>query len=106
MTYYETKQAENGHNYFAIADKFPNGFTSWQETHFEIVTYISQCSDESGVIGFNATMGGTGALYELSEQWTDEFEQLNKNRDDWDGEFFDEIEAFCNRKNKPNESKN
>ncbi len=102
MTYYETKQAENGHNYFAIADKFPNGFTSWAETHFEIVTYISLCSDETGVIGFTANMGGTGALYELAEQWADEFEQLNKDRGDWDGEFMDEIESFCNSKNKPN----
>jgi mevalonate pyrophosphate decarboxylase len=82
---------------------FPNGFTSWQETHFEIVSYISR-QDEDGVVGFTALMGGTGALYELAEDWTDEFERLNQDKG-WDGEFFDEIELFCNQKNKPNEGK-
>jgi hypothetical protein len=47
-------------------------------------------------------MGGTGAVYELAEEWTDEFEELNQDRDDWDGEWFDKIESFCNSKNKPN----
>jgi len=103
MTYYETKQAENGHNYFAIADRFPNGFTSWQETHFEIARFISSYDEDGGgLIGLTAVMQGIGGMYELAEDWTDEFEELNKNRDDWDGEFFDEIESFCNQKNKPN----
>lgn len=32
-------------------------------------------------------------MYELAEELTDKFETLNQNRE-WDGEFFDEIEAF------------
>jgi hypothetical protein len=84
---------------------FPNGFESWAETHFEVASYISRMSDDGGIIDFVHNMGGTGAVYELAEAWTDEFEELNKDRDDWDGEWFDKIEAFCNLKNKPNESK-
>jgi hypothetical protein len=80
--------------------EFPNGFTSWQETHFEIVAYITNNREgEVGEIYQNVSDYGTGGLYELAEKWTDEFEKLNEGRA-WDGEFFDEIEQFCNKKNK------
>lgn len=79
---------------------FPNGFTSWAETHFEIVRFISQHElDESGTIGLIVATQGTGGLYELAEDWADEFEKMNEYGK-WDGEFYDEIEAFCNLKNK------
>jgi hypothetical protein len=98
----KNSQSENGGHHSIAGDKFPNGFTSWAETHFEIVRYICQFEGDGGVIGFTANMGGTGALYELAEQWADDFEQLNKDRGDSDGEFFDEIESFCNQKNNSN----
>lgn len=85
-----------------MADKFPNGFTSWNETHFEIVRFIIQNDGNGGIIEFTANMGGIGALYELAEEWTDEFEKNTMYRIDWDGEFFDEVEAFCVNKNKNN----
>jgi len=81
---------------------FPNGFACWAETHFEIASYIGRMSGDGGTIDFVDNMGGTGAVYELAEEWTDEFEELNQDRDDWDGEWFDKIESFCNSKNKPN----
>ena len=40
---------------------------------------------------------GTGGMYELAEELTDEFEKLNADRE-WDGEFFDEIEEFITSK--------
>jgi len=49
-------------------------------------------------------MGGRGALYELAEDWTNQFEERNKNRD-WDGEFFDEIEQFITEKINKGEAK-
>lgn len=55
--------------------------------------------DEESIIVDTAENSGTGGIYELGEQWTDEFEELNKGRE-WDGEFFDELEAFLFRKNK------
>lgn len=77
---------------------FPNGFASWQETHYEVVeklTLVSQVDEDlmPPLISFIYTMGGRGALYELAEELTDEFEKLNEGRE-WDGEFFGEIESF------------
>ena len=82
---------------------FPNGFTSWQETHFEIVSAINTeySKDEpSGLVAERHSEQGHGGLYELAEELTDEFELLNKGRV-WDGEFFDEIEEFLSEKLYP-----
>lgn len=85
---------------------FPNGFDSWYETHHEVVSFMTNIlrdrseipQDDTSVIWDEVDSGGTGRLYELAKEWTDEFEQKNKGRK-WDGEFFDEIWEFCNRKN-------
>lgn len=76
---------------------FPNGFTAWQETHFEVVSFISLNRDENFKLEEIVANQGTGGLYELAEQLTDEFEKLNENME-WDGEFFDAIELFLNIK--------
>ena len=78
---------------------FPNGFASWQETHFEVVRRIASHTDnETGIIHFIMTMGGTGGLYEFAEALTDEFENAHKNKE-WDGEFFDQLDAFFSAHN-------
>jgi hypothetical protein len=80
---------------------FPNGFDSWQETHYEVVAEITRIAlaDEGfGLVNETATTQGTGGLYELAKQLTDEFETLHAGRD-WDGEFFDEIWEFLATKN-------
>jgi hypothetical protein len=81
--------------------KFPNGFESWQETHFEVVSYIYDLRYnspiESNIINDIQLKQGTGGFYELAEDLTDEFEKLNEGRE-WDGEFFDEIEEFLEKK--------
>jgi len=80
---------------------FPNGFASWHQTHYEVVQWIQhelRKDNPSGVIGDDYERHGTGAMYELACEWTDEFEELNAGRE-WDGEFFDEIEAFVTHKN-------
>ena len=79
---------------------FINGFDSWQETHFEVVSQISHISrlDEPyGLVAQRIEESGTGGLYELAEELTDEFEKLNEDRL-WDGEYFEEIEEFLNKK--------
>lgn len=80
---------------------FPNGFESWQETHFEIVSYIYELRNnppiESNIIEEIQLNKGIGGFYELAEDLTDEFELINKDRE-WDGEFFDEIEDFLEKK--------
>jgi len=80
---------------------FPNGFGSWQETHFEIVSEINLeliKDTPSGIIGSTYESQGVGGMYELAEDWTDEFELLNEGRL-WDGEFFDEIRQFVKDRN-------
>lgn len=80
--------------------EFPNGFESWQETHYEVVSFIA---DEltrpqvRGIVYETLREKGHGGLYELAEDLTDEYEQLNKGRE-WDGEFFEELESFLNQK--------
>ena len=84
---------------------FPNGFESWHETHFEVVQFI--CSLEDGfssrgdkVDSVREAMG-IGGIYELAEDWTDEFEEKYKGCI-WgeDEEYFDVIEDFLTIKNK------
>lgn len=76
---------------------FPNGFASWQETHFEVVQAITTTfsRDEllEGIVFERHRAQGHGGLYELAEELTDKFEEKNKGRE-WDGEFFDEIAEF------------
>lgn len=78
---------------------FVRDFDSWHETHFEVVSNINSASDPGAdnLVTRTEDNEGTGGIYELAEELTNEFEKLNANRD-WDGEFYDEIEAFCNQK--------
>jgi hypothetical protein len=87
--------------------EFPNGFASWQETHYEVVAAITTelMADyeynefRDDLIRITLREKGHGGLYELANDLTDEFELLNKDRE-WDGEFFDEIERFLDEKFK------
>lgn len=81
--------------------QFPNGFQSWQETHFEVVGGIIEDLERypGGVANKIVEEFGIGKLYEFSEEWADEFEKLNKDRF-WDGEFVEEITEFVENKLK------
>lgn len=81
---------------------FPNGVTCYLETHFELASKIAiefQKDDAGGQVKERHQQQGYGGLYELAEDWADEFEKLNADRE-WDGEFFEEIEEFFIMKNK------
>lgn len=82
---------------------FPNGFDNWQETHFEIVAFIthqlSLTECENCTISVTHEEQGTGGMYILAEQWTNDFEKLYAGKQ-WDGEYFDVIEEFCQAKNR------
>ena len=82
--------------------KFCNGFDSWQETHFEVVSYINtelSKDNPSGVIGDTYEMHGTGGIYFLAENWTDQFEQMFEGEDWAEKEFFEVIYEYCKTKN-------
>lgn len=73
----------------------PNGFESWHETHFEIVTAIQEALKKgtTNKVTEKVEEQGTGGLYEMAAQLTHNFEALHKGRE-WDGEFYDEIDKF------------
>jgi len=81
--------------------EFANGFNSWSETHFEIVAAITEQLLSDRAEKFRLSMSekyhinqDTNGMYLLAERLTNEFEQKNAGRE-WDGEFFDEVEAFA-----------
>lgn len=86
--------------------KFPNGFTAWMETHYEIVQFI--CTQEEEEFVNNGTVVeyvrefiGIGGLYDLSLEWTDKFEEENKYKEWSEYEvYFDTLEEFLNRENQ------
>lgn len=75
--------------------------SSWTETHHEIVKVIgielNKDESNSKVINDRYAEQGTGGMYELAEELTDEFEELHKDTV-WDGEFFDTIDKFIQEK--------
>ncbi len=75
--------------------KFENGKISWLETHFEIVSGIHAALEEEtpNKAIERQEEQGTGGLYELSEELTDQFELQYKDHT-WDGEYYDKIEMF------------
>lgn len=82
--------------------EFPNGFTSWYETFFELSLLFADEWNKDQLIGEikNAQESqGRGGIYELMQEWTDEFEKINAERE-WDGEFYEEIEEFFKFKNE------
>jgi len=76
---------------------FPNGFDSWLETFYEIVTTINERYETENPFAPLALevsyKGGRGFRRLLAEAMTDEFENMNKGRE-WDGGFFDEVDDF------------
>jgi hypothetical protein len=83
--------------------EFVNGFTSWHETHFEVVDFLTRERLKEPMEGKALEVQesqGTGGFYELAEQWTDEFELKYKGVE-WgvELEYFDTIEEFLKIKN-------
>lgn len=81
---------------------FPNGFTSWYETFYEVVDNISLAFDQitlewdsKRLQHVQDTQGRMG-LVELAKELTDKFELKNKDRE-WNGEFFEEIDEFLEK---------
>lgn len=80
---------------------FPNDFTSWHETHFEIVKAITlemNKDEPSGVVAERHEQQGHGGLYELARELTDKFEEEFKDIE-WGVtlEYYDEIDDFVMR---------
>jgi hypothetical protein len=88
---------------------FPNGFASWQETHYEIVQAITiiRTSSEphqllNSIVYERHEAEGHGGLYELAEELTDAFEREHEGFL-WDGNtlpYFETLENWLDEKLK------
>jgi hypothetical protein len=86
------------------AKYFPNGFTSWMETHYEVVQAITlkladEDMEEDSALYERLEEEGTGGMYILSEELTDTFEKEYKGAI-WgaDFDYFETIEHFLDQK--------
>jgi hypothetical protein len=86
------------------AKHFPNGFTSWMETHYEVVQAITlklsdEDMEEDSALYELLEEQGTGGMYELSEELTDAFEKEYKGAI-WgaDFDYYETIEHFLDQK--------
>jgi len=80
---------------------FPNGFTNWMETHYEIVMAIEQQLNRKEEVGMAWDVQkeyGMGGRYELSEALTDKFELKYKDII-WGEEliYWDEMDKFIKK---------
>ena len=93
------KENKNNQN---ILSKFVNGFDSWIETYSEVSRIIRELIEqEHPVILPQYEQTGYGLIYLLSEQITDEFETMYKDKF-WDGDWFDTLEEHVYNKFKVN----
>lgn len=80
---------------------FPNGFSSWQETHFEVVKEITR-EDENGEYFHESVAeihldNGIGGLWELAEELTDKFEKEHQGVEwgqDENADWLDALDEF------------
>ena len=80
---------------------FPNGFSSWQETHYEVVQAITleHIQDKrTGLVAYRHEAQGIGGLYELAEELTDEFEAIHEGETWEDTGFLETLENFIDEK--------
>lgn len=78
--------------------------TDWIETHHEIVNLITIqfFNDiECGVVFKTQQERGQGGIYELAEDWTNEFQEKYKDEIWGEVEYLPTIKAFFNAKNNP-----
>lgn len=76
---------------------FPNGFDMWQETHFEMVSFICLTLQREGAVDCPLKLfrnrHGSAEVMGLARQMTDAFEEQYQDYF-WDGEWYDTLETF------------
>lgn len=86
---------------------FPNGFDSWQKTHFEVVEalcYLRDLQEEKQSKNFSEMLdrSATEDLYKLAVTLTDKFEGENVKREGTT--LFDLIEEFVYSETQPSQT--
>ena len=79
---------------------FPNGFTSWYETHHEIVSsvYWHVENGKNSIAAQIQSDKGRGGLYELAKELTDQFEEEYKDETWEETDWFETLEEFLKDK--------
>ena len=81
------------------APNFPNGFASWQRTHFEVVevlVYMRGLEENNNRLkGFASSLDQSASdeMYNLALHLTNKYEEQHKGKE-LSRSFFDEIEDF------------
>ncbi len=80
---------------------FPNGFESWQKTHFEVVevlVYIRELDDDAQPKGFYEAVdrSATPELYKLALDLTNKYEAEMQGKERT-RTLFDDIEEFVHK---------
>ena len=84
-----------------LKDNFPNGLTSYLETYYEVVDFITATR-----LGENGSCKrleqvessiGHGGLWELAQELTDKFEQQHKDEEWVDKDWFETINDFLEK---------
>lgn len=78
--------------------EFPNGFESWQKTHFEVVevlVYIRSLEEDKKPKGFSEAVdqSATEEMYQLALDLANKYEEQSKGKQR-QRSLFDEIEDF------------
>jgi hypothetical protein len=79
---------------------FPNGFTSWMETHQDICSPDRGCKhhdfdiEETPLFQAVIAKSGSGGVYELIEALTDIFESTYVDIEDWGDTYHDQVDNF------------
>jgi len=74
--------------------------TEYLETFFEIAAFMTLCRNDNNNQFANLVNDtqGIGGFWELAEDWANEFQEIHKNNDWVEEEFFETIDAFCQLK--------
>ena len=95
----KTTEALDGilHLLDAVQDQYEDGLIDlWIETFYQIAAILNYSEFEP----LHTHIRDNGGMAELCTQttiWINEFEKMNEGRQ-WDGEFFEEVEAFMHTK--------
>lgn len=88
------RMAKIADGYVELTNKLPD----YLENYYNVVAYIERTKDELGTAANNRLKEqGTGGLYELAEDWTEEFTEEHKGHQ-WDGDYLDAIDSFLRLK--------
>lgn len=84
--------------------RFPNGFKSWQKTHYHVVEYITGYMNSSytdGILTPLYEQKGHEGLYEIATEWARLYEFNHKSEKVEPERKRNQVRNFCENQNLP-----